>query len=161
MSQPVSTADIRDYMAAQLESVFDTMLSMKAATTAGVDAGLLAGERVSGMVGLAGEAASGSVYLHLAAPFAKQAAATMLGLTVEEISGPAEVNDVIGEVTNMLAGGLKSKLCDAGAACVLTTPAIVHGTSYSVTARASGEIILLGFDAGGSRGLIEVYLKFK
>jgi len=46
----------------------------------------------------------------------------MLGLPPDEITGETEVNDVVGEATNMLTGGLKSWLCDAGSDCAVSTP---------------------------------------
>jgi chemotaxis protein CheX len=39
---------------------------------------------------------------------------------------------VVGEATNMITGGLKSWLCDAGAECAMSTPAIIRGTSFAI-----------------------------
>jgi chemotaxis protein CheX len=103
---------------------------------------------------------TGSVYLHVTAAFSVQATATMLGMAPEEIKGTAEINDVIGEVTNMLAGGLKSWLCDSGAACALTTPAVIRGTSFEINPKPGVQIILLGFDSGEHKGLVEIHIKF-
>jgi chemotaxis protein CheX len=119
----------------------------------------LPGDRVTGSVGMAGNTVTGSVYLHLTSVFAGQAAAAMLGLGAEEL-GNDEVNDVIGEVTNMLAGGLKSWLCDAGAACALTTPAVIRGSSFEIKPKPGGETALLAFTCGETQGFVEVHLKF-
>lgn len=160
MNKTISTSDVRDYVAGHLGEVFETMLSMKAATVAGFDPAKLSGERVTGSVGMAGEAVTGSVYLHVSAPFAVQATAAMLGMAPEEITGTAEVNDVIAEVTNMLGGGLKSWLCDSGASCALTTPAVIRGTSFEVMAKPGVESVQLGFDCAGATGLVEIHIKF-
>jgi len=157
MSQPILIADIQQYVATHLESVFETMLSMKAVPA---PADELTGERVTGTVGMAGEKVTGLVYLHLSAPFAGQATAAMLGLPPEEPLGQSDINDVTGEVTNMIAGGLKSWLCDHGAPCALTTPAVIRGTSFAITAKPGVEYLLLGFECNQSRGLIEVHVKF-
>ena len=157
MSQPIAIADIRHYVASHLETVFETMLSMKATAA---DAGELTGERVTGSVGMAGEKVTGLVYLHFSAPFAEQATAAMLGLPPEETPGQNDVNDVTGEVTNMIAGGLKSWLCDHRAACALTTPAIIRGTAFAITAKPDVECLRLGFECQGRRGLIEIHIKF-
>ena len=135
MNNNISAADVQKFVSTHLGDVFETMLSLKAAPAAEFAAGQLSGERVSGSVGLAGETVTGSVYLHVSSPFAVQATAAMLGMAPEEITGVAEVNDVIAEVTNMIGGGLKSWLCDAGAKCVLTTPAVIRGTSFAITAK--------------------------
>jgi chemotaxis protein CheX len=84
----------------------------------------------------------------------------MLGLPAEETPGEADVNDVIGEVTNMLAGGLKSWLCDAGATCALTTPAIIRGSSFQILASEGVSKIQFLFASDADRGLVEVHVKF-
>ena len=160
MSNTISISDIRHYVTGHLEEVFSTMLSMKALPASGTDLHKFAGERVTGTVGMAGESVTGQVYLHLSASFSVQATAAMLGLPPEDVSGNAEVNDVIGEVTNMVAGGLKSWLCDAGAACALTTPAVIRGSSFTVTPKPGVELILIHFECQDTRGLVEVHIKF-
>jgi hypothetical protein len=61
----------------------------------------------------------------------------------------------------MLGGGLKSWLCDAGATCVLTAPAVIRGTSFAVVASPGVERIQLGFASGPQNGLVEVHIKFR
>lgn len=117
-------------------------------------------ERVSGSVGFVGEAVTGAVYLHVSGPFAKRITCAMLGLPPEEALGDADVNDVMGEITNMIAGGLKSWLCDAGAACALTTPAIIRGSSFQVLGSEGVSKIQFGFASDAHQGLLEVHIKF-
>jgi chemotaxis protein CheX len=160
MNATVSTAQITEYLSRHLGDVFDMMLSMKAVPAPANENHHIHGERVTGTVGMAGETVTGSVYLHITSAFAVQAASAMLGMAPEELTSPAEVNDVVGEVTNMLAGGLKSWLCDSGAACALTTPAVIRGTSFEINPKPGVEIVLLGFDCGENKGLVEVHIKF-
>ena len=160
MNKTISTADIRDYVASHFGEVFETMLSLKAESVPEFNASQLTGERVSGSVGMAGDTVTGSVFLHVSAAFAVQATGAMLGMTPEELAGESEVNDVIGEVTNMIAGGLKSWLCDNGATCALTTPAVIRGNAFAITPKPGVELILIGFDCNGQRGLVEVHVKF-
>jgi chemotaxis protein CheX len=160
MNNVISSADVQKYVVEHLGTVFETMLSAKAVPTTEPDTSQFTLGRVSGSVGFAGKTVVGSVYLHVTEPFACQATAAMLGLPPEEITGTADVNDVIGEVTNMLAGGLKSWLCDAGATCALTTPAVIRGTSYTITTNPDVERIQIGFDCGESHGLAEIHIKF-
>jgi chemotaxis protein CheX len=160
MNSTVSTAQISDYLSRHLGDVFEMMLSMKAVSAPGTDAHRLHGERVTGTVGLAGDAVTGSVYLNISPAFALQATAAMLGLPAEEITGDTEINDVVGEVTNMLAGGLKSWLCDSGASCALTTPAVIRGNSFEINPKPGVEIILIGFECGENKGLVEAHIKF-
>ena len=159
MSQTVQLSDVHDFMARHLVDVFDTMLSMKAVLAPKADVPLF-GERVSGSVGFAGESVTGAVYLHLSAPFANQVTSAMLGLTPEEITGEAEVNDVVGEATNMLTGGMKSWLCDAGAECAVSTPAIIRGTAFDIEPMADVQREFLVFDCGEDRLVVEIHIKF-
>jgi len=159
MSQTVQISDVREFMTRHLADVFDTMLSMKAVLVPRADVPLF-GERVSGSVGFAGDNVTGAVYLHLSAPFASQVAAAMLGMAKEEITGEQEVNDVVGEATNMLAGGLKSWLCDSGADCAVSTPAIIRGTAFTIEPLAEVQRELLVFDCGDDRFIVEVHIKF-
>jgi chemotaxis protein CheX len=160
MSTPIPAAAIHAYVVDHLAKVFETMLSLPATPAPEVDARQFP-ERVTGSVGFAGDKVSGTIYLHLSAEFAAQAAGAMLGLSPEELSDPAEINDVVGEITNMLGGGLKSWLCDAGATCVLTAPAVIRGTSFAVVASPGVERIQLGFASGPQNGLVEVHIKFR
>ena len=159
MSQTIKILNIRDFMVRHLADVFETMLSFKAVTAAG--RGLPPDtERVSGSVGFAGESLSGAVYLHLSSAFAQRAALAMLGLPPEEIAGEAEVNDVVGEVTNMLTGGLKSWLGDEGAPCAISTPAIIRGKAFAIEAMPDVEREQLVFDCAGERVVVEIHVKF-
>jgi chemotaxis protein CheX len=159
MSQGIAIPDIRQYVCGHLQSVFSTMLSLTANLLPESAPPALAGTRVTGTVGMAGETITGLVYLHLPVPLAAKSAASMLGLSPEDL-GEAEVNDVIGEVTNMVAGGLKSWLCDAGAKCALTTPAIIRGDSYTVTPKPGVEQLFVAFECEGQTGFVEIHVKF-
>ncbi|MGA2248574.1 MAG: chemotaxis protein CheX [Verrucomicrobiota bacterium] len=159
MSQPIAASAVREFLFRHLAEVFSTMLSLPALpVTEPVPESLL--ERISGTVSFAGEAVTGAVYLHVPVPFAVRITCAMLGMQPEEAPGDADVNDVMGEVANMLAGGLKSWLCDAGAACVLTTPAIIRGASFRILAREGVSQIQFHFLSDAQYGLLEVHIKF-
>ena len=157
MSQTIQLPDICEFMTRHLVDVFDTMLAMPAALTP--KAGLPHfEERVTGSVGFAGDSVTGAVYLHLSAAFANRVAAAMLGLPPEETIGENDVNDVVGEATNMLTGGLKSWLCDAGAGCAVSTPAIIRG-AFSVEAMPDVAREFLVFESGTERVIVEIHIK--
>jgi flagellar motor switch protein FliN len=56
----------------------------------------------------------------------------MLGMEVEEIEGTEEINDVIGELSNIVAGNLKSEFLDQGLTCVISTPSITSGSDFKI-----------------------------
>jgi CheY-specific phosphatase CheX len=68
---------------------------------------------------------------------------------------------VVGEITNMLTGGLKSWLCDSGAACAVSTPGIIRGNSYAVESPPEVQRLCLGFGCGENRFAVEVHVEFK
>ena len=142
-----------------LVEVFSTMLSMTATPLPQAEIPHHE-ERVTGSVGFAGESVHGVVYLHLSAEFARKAAAAMLGLPLEEVTADEDINDVIGEVTNMLTGGLKSALCDAGTPCAVSTPAIIRGRSFEIEPGPGLERIWLLFDCETDRAAVEVHIRF-
>jgi CheY-specific phosphatase CheX len=158
-NQPIAPAAVKEFLIRHLAEVFSTMLTLPAVPLAEI-APVETKERVSGSVGFVGATVSGSVYLHVPATLAAQVAGAMLGMPAEETPSDADVNDVLGEVTNMLAGGLKSWLCDAGAACALTTPAIIRGTSFYIMHSEGVTKIAFSFESGPHKGLVETHIKF-
>jgi len=157
MSQTIQIPSICEFMSRHLVDVFETMLSMKAVLEPHASVPPFA-ERVTGCVAFAGDHINGAVYLHLGTPFANQVAAAMLGLGVEDL-GEAEVNDVVGEATNMLTGGLKSWLCDSGAECAVSTPAIIRGTSFVIEPVPDVQREWLIFDCNQNRIVVEIHVK--
>jgi chemotaxis protein CheX len=157
MTQTVQIPSICEFMTRHLVDVFDTMLTMKAVSTP-VDGVPQFEERVTGCVGFAGEHVTGAIYLHLPEPFATAVAAAMLGLPSAEL-GEAEVNDVVGEVTNMLTGGLKSWLCDSGAECAVSTPAIIRGASFAIEPVPEVAREWLIFNCDHNRVVVEIHVK--
>lgn len=158
MSETIQIPNVSDFMKKHLKEVFETMLSMPTELS-------LAPQlphhdsRVTGSIGFAGENINGAVYLHLSAGFAVRVAAAMLGLPPEELTNDHEVNDVVGEVTNMLAGGLKSWFCDNGNHCAMSTPAIIRGASYEVESMPDVVREQMIFASGDELLMIEIHLK--
>jgi CheY-specific phosphatase CheX len=163
MTSTVDTFNVRPFVIETLVSVFDTMLASKAEPVtelpprpSGVPI-----ERVTGCVGLGGEGVGGALYIHLPAPLARKLAAAMLGSAASEQTTDAEVNDVVGELCNMVTGQLKSRLCDHGTACALSTPAIIRGDSYEILGQPDTYKEELMFTCHGEPVVVEVHLKFK
>ncbi len=159
MSSQIQSFDVRQFLNHHLADVFSTMLSFQAVPAPGVEIPHF-DNRVTGCVGFGGETVNGAVYLHLSAGLALRATSAMLGLAPEEITGDGEVNDVVGEMTNMLAGGLKSTLCDLGAACAVSTPAIIRGTSFEIEALPEVRRECMVFNCDAERVVVELHIKF-
>lgn len=98
---------------------------------------------ISGLVGLAGEY-NGLVSLHVSTQLARRMAAQLLD--IEEPS-EEEIEDALGELANVLAGGFKRHLCPESLAIRLSTPSIVSGKQYVIHVAKKPEVTTLMFDS--------------
>lgn len=146
-------------MGRTLADVFQTMLSIEARFSGEVG-NQPPSDRVSGSLGFGGEAVTGAVYLHLPPEFADHCARSMLGLPAEGPASVTDVNDVVGEVTNMLGGAFKSWLSDEGMQCAMSTPAIIRGRSFEIEVAEDVERIWLAFECGATRIFFEIHIHF-
>lgn len=160
MTHPTHRIDeVYDLLRGSVPEVFGTMLSMNAEPGEPVEFVSNTGEAmVAASVGFVGET-TGIVYLHLTAPFARALAGRMLGMEEEEFDGDEMVNDVIGELSNMVVGAVKSRLCDEGLTCALTIPSFVRGTGVSVGATGGPDRRLLGFRCGDGGVVVELLMQ--
>ena len=137
--------------------VFETMLGF---TASPAPKGNLraAPDRVSGTIGIAGENVTGAIYVHLTESLAGQAVNALLGNPPEESVGDGDLNDAVGELTNMIGGGFKSALCDAGCACAMSTPSIIRG-AYAVEAPQDLLAEVVHFSCRGQSLAVEIHIK--
>ncbi len=138
-------------LAQALVKAFQTMLSLKLDTVNFFDVPQLSGNHVLGTIGFSGKSV-GRVYLRMSQGSAQRIAGSILGVDPKTLTDIAEINDVIGELLNIMTGNFKSNLCDAGLDCRLQTPEvkvtddtetpIIRGGGLERMAFRSGEIIL-------------------
>jgi len=154
----INAVDLRGFVSGAMGEVFDTMLSMDIELTdEGVQANV-EGERIVGSVSFAGEAV-GNVSVQVNEAFARQITAAMLGMEEDEIDGDEEVHDVIGELSNMVGGDLKSRLCDEGLNCDLSIPSITSGSDFKTETKGWERHEILVFRHQEQFALLNVYLK--
>jgi chemotaxis protein CheX len=126
-----------------VKRTFQTMIGVELKDCA---AGILAPlekEHVIGVVSFEGKA-TGRVNLRLSPASAGAAAATVLGFETDD---EGDVNDVIGELSNMVVGNFKSNLCDAGLSCKLNPPKISRTAEFKLRADDGGLAERTGFRA--------------
>jgi len=111
---------------------------------------------VTAMVGLAG-AYNGMVSLHAPHGLAMTFTSQMLGMEVTEID--ADVYDALGEIANMIAGSFKHHLSNGGNDVKLSTPSVVNGKEYVISAGSPNETLTLLFDANKEAFLVSVVLE--
>lgn len=154
---PPPYAAIEDFTRDAVREVFDKMLGMEIAETSPLEPAAEPGDQIIGSVGFVGTA-SGVIHLQSGTKLARFMTAKLLGLDEKEIE-PDMISDAVGELTNMVVGAVKSRLCDAGWPCVLTIPSITRGSGLRIETIASVKRKLLPFYAGGCRLLVELTIK--
>src|SRR6202012_1426446 len=97
---------------------------------------------IAASVGFVGDV-SGIVYIYLKAPLAQVLASRLLGIPEAEADDDELTGDAIGELSNMIVGAAKSRLCDLGLACTLTIPSIIRGKGLSTEPVGSSESLQL------------------
>ena len=73
---------------------------------------------------------SGACVLHCGAKAAQEMAGHMTGITFAALD--ATVQDAIGEICNMVAGGWKGRIPELSAGCGMSVPAVITGCDYKV-----------------------------
>jgi len=155
----IQTLDLKGFVIHSVKSVFQTMLCMEielenpAVKESSGNNGLIVGT-----VGFAGKI-MGNINLFVSRAFGREMAAALLGMTVDEIGSDEEVNDVIGEVCNMVGGEMKSRMCDAGLTCSLSFPSVTYGNGFRIESKGWGRYEQLGFRNSQHSALLEIYVK--
>ncbi len=114
--------------------------------------------QIIGSVGFIGEA-TGIIYLYAGIGFARVITSRLLGISEPEVDAGEMVTDAIGELSNMVVGYVKSRLCDGGLACTLTIPSVVRGQQLTVEGSAQISRRVIGFRNCKYHLLAEVLLK--
>jgi len=140
--------------------VFDTMLSMDAQEIEKVPEGFFNGGKIVGSVSFTGEV-MGCSRICVNHDFAQKMTCAMLGMEPDEIGGDEEIHDVIGEVSNMIGGGVKSHLCDMGFPCELSIPNITSGSNFTIETRQWAWHERCCFSCREHFVVVELFLKSK
>ncbi len=167
---PIDTAQFERMVSNSVSSVFHTMLDLKVdlCGTSSMDCNgvpvdyipvTARGESlVVGNVGFVGRI-TGMVYLYMTYHFATRLASRMLGMTEQEVESEDMVNDVIGEISNMVVGQFKNQLDQEGYACRLTIPSILRGSNFVVEPVRSAERQVFYFKCGEDDLAYDILMK--
>ena len=127
--ESISKFDVKKVIVDSVTDVYDMMLSMPVKYEEVQSEERISGSYILGSISMVGEVI-GIMNIEVSRDFSRKMAASMLEMDPEEIEGTEDIQDVLGEVCNMVAGSLKSGLCDAGMECELSTPALIMGRDY-------------------------------
>jgi chemotaxis protein CheX len=122
--------DLESLLKTAAQEVFSTMLNAKV-TFELPPPPITSATYVACTIGFTGQF-NAVIYLYTSLPFARKITCGLLGLSDDQIEDQSMVNDAMGELTNMHAGHLKSRLCDAGTPCFITIPSIVVGRDFHI-----------------------------
>lgn len=135
-----------------VKRTFETMIQVSLTDVAPGILAPLEDEHVIGTVSFEGKA-TGCVNLRLSPASAGAVAATVLGMETDD---PSDVNDVIGELSNMVVGNFKSNLCDAGLSCKLSPPKITRTEEFKLRATSGGLAERTGFRASDIELFVDI-----
>ncbi|MFH1982528.1 MAG: flagellar motor switch protein FliN [Pseudomonadota bacterium] len=138
--------------------LFDVMLGMQVEPVEEKEAPPSMEPRMLGQVGFAGQV-KGGLEIMVTESFAKIIACGMMGIKEEELEGEDELKDVIGEVTNIIAGNLKAAFNDSGLNCRISPPNITYGTDFNIETANMDRYETYAFAFDKHRIFVEVCIK--
>jgi len=141
-----------------VQEIFQSMLSMQMNAEPPTPLPEDPAGEIIGSIAFIGEA-TGIIYLCAGVGFARVITSLFLGISEPEVDSGEMVTDAIGELSNMVGGYVKSRLCDSGWHCVLTIPSVVRGQKLSVEGSAQTIKRVIGFRNCESHLRAEVVLK--
>jgi chemotaxis protein CheX len=112
---------------------------------------------ISGIIGFAGENVHGAVAMSFPQPLALKIYKQMMGESVFRIT--QDVEDCIGELANIVAGGAKTEFAEMGLSFHISIPTVVVGQGHTLVQKIDSPVMVIPFGVGKSRFLMEVTMK--
>ena len=151
-------ANLEPMVAQLVTRVFATMLQMKAEPVDAITEPPSTVPHVAGSIGFSGTV-TGVVHFNCTDKFARKIACTMLGLADWQLDGNEMVDDVIGEITNMIAGNVASEFRNQGFVASISIPTIVRGNNFSIHNISGCKSLRRQFQCDTSLIDVEIVLK--
>lgn len=98
---------------------------------------------------------NGVVTLHCSRALARQVAEMMFGLEGDSVA-KEDMNDSLGELVNMVGGGVKSLLPET---CVLSLPTVVEGDDFTISIPGTSLVQQAAFQSQGEPVLVALFEK--
>lgn len=144
--------DFRNILEQTVHEIFSNMVMLDITTLAEAPAPM-SGDMLTGMIGLAGDL-QGSILVHLPTAVAIAITSAFLGLELDAVDD--DVKDAVGEMANMVAGGVKYLLPPDKQDVALAIPSVVYGKGYSCEATGRFETTSVQFELESGRFTIEI-----
>ncbi len=107
---------------------------------------------ISGVIGLTG-ASRGSIVLSFSEGAICAIVGGMLGMEFPEMTD--DVQDAVGELTNMISGDARRRLAEKGVIFEAGIPNIVSGPHHEINSIAKGPVVAIPFEIKGHKFIIE------
>jgi chemotaxis protein CheX len=102
---------------------------------------------ISGTISLTGEDVTGNLSIMLSKPLATKIFRSMMGMDASAQVNEQEINDVVGELANMIAGGGKSKLQEVGVNFKIGLPSVVVGENHHIEPPKNVDTVVVSLTA--------------
>jgi len=136
------------------EEIFNTMIFMEVSANDPLEQGKQAlGCHISAMIGLTG-GFSAMLSIHCPEAVGLAISGAMLGMEIEEID--ADVKDTLGEIANMVAGGLKERFAAEDIDLKLAIPTAISGKSYTIASPSRSNRVIIPFNIEAGQFFIEM-----
>ncbi len=136
------------------EEIFNTMIFMEISAEPPLEKKKQPlGGHISAMIGLSG-GFSAMLSLHCPEAVGLGIAGAMLGIDIDEVD--ADVKDALGEIANMIAGGLKERFATEGIDLVLAIPTTVSGKSYTIASQTRSNRVVTPFTIAAGQFFVEI-----
>ncbi len=112
---------------------------------------------ITGILGFAAKNISGSVALSFPTETILNIYETMMGTPATELND--EVEDIVGKLTNIVAGGAKMEFAELGYAYNISLPLLVSGRSNVIKHKHDSPILVVPFSVNGHTFDMEVSLQ--
>jgi chemotaxis protein CheX len=113
----------------------------------------LAGGDVSGIIGITGDT-EGSLSLSFPEPCICLVVSNMFGEPIQAIDN--EVEDAVGELTNMISGDARRELAEKGIMLQGGIPTVISGKNHTVRHMTSGPVVAIPFTTEAGPFIVEV-----
>jgi chemotaxis protein CheX len=114
---------------------------------------------ISGIIGFAGKDVHGSVALSFPQETALKIYSLMVGDVATKISN--DVQDTVGELANIVAGGAKTEFDKQGMAFHISIPTVVVGQNHTIIHKGNTPVVLLPFRLESLEFVMEISLKIE
>lgn len=113
----------------------------------------IAGGDISGIIGITGET-EGSLSVTFSEACICHVVGNMFGEKIEAIN--KEVEDAVGEITNMISGDARRELAELGHVLKAAIPTVITGKNHTITHMVKGPTIAIPFSTSAGDFVVEV-----